>query len=113
MTENGYKRPTLGAPTTDERPEVEMWGRVFHVRPLTRSVQRSLAEAEDAIAAADGVDAEMAVVAGRFDALLAPANGQRTPASKLLLEEWNADRLDVGALTRFFEQVLELVARPT
>jgi hypothetical protein len=108
------KRPSLEAPKLEDQPEVDVFGRAYAVRPVTRSVQIKLAEMEAAAETVQGADAEFAVIADQFDVLLAPVNGQRTPASKLLLENWKAERLATPALAAFFQDVLQLAAeRPT
>lgn len=107
-------RPSLGVPDTEGRPEVNLFDRVYVVGSITRSVQTRLETMETEIGEAKDADAEFAVIADRFDLLLTPANGQRTPASKLLLENWQADKLAAPAVAAFFEEVLDLAAeRPT
>lgn len=106
------KRPSLGAPSTEDRPQVELFDRVYVVGAITRSVQTKLEQMEAEVGEAKDADAEFAVIADRFDVLLTPANGQRTPASKLLLENWQADKLAAPAVAAFFEEVLHLATEP-
>ena len=106
------KRPTLGAAREDS-PEVELWERIYVLNAVTRSVQRKLEEVQAQIEAAEESDAAVAAIAAGLDAMLAPANGQRIAAGKLVLDKWNADLLGIDELAVFFSDIQELTARPT
>jgi hypothetical protein len=107
------KRPSLGAPRTEGRPEVELYERVYTLVPVTRSVQKKLQDAEQAINRAQDGDSAVAAVAAGCDVMMQPVNGQRTPASKLIKEHWEAEKLALDELMQFFEDVQAAAARPT
>jgi len=107
------KRPSLGAPRTEGRPEVELYDRIFVTRPVTKSVQKNLEPVLEKLNGAQAADAAMLAIAEGLDLLLMPANGQRTSASKLVQENWDAEKLELGDLVVFFEDIQELTTRPT
>jgi hypothetical protein len=51
------KRPSLEAPKLEDQPEVDVFGRAYAVRPVTRSVQIKLAEMEAAAETVQGAEA--------------------------------------------------------
>lgn len=104
--------------STPDRPLVDVYGKAFRVRTITRSVQKALdgldrdlrefLKDEDA----DG-DGLISIYGRGLDAFLAP-EGHRTTATKLIMAEWNADRLTLGQIREFADRLQELaVKRPT
>lgn len=108
------KRPTLGAPRTEGRPEVELFERVFVTQPGTKPRVKELDPILERINRATTTDDALAAICDGLDVVLAPVNGQRTTAGKLVRDNWDAGNLELADLSAFFEDVQELVsARPT
>lgn len=111
------KTITLNGNHAAEPTVVELFDKQYRLRPITRSVQKSL-EAVQAKLNSFGDDADgdgvVDAMTDGLDALLAIEGGHRTPAKKLLLAKWNADELAVDQLEGFFVALQEAAAtRPT
>lgn len=114
------KALSLGGGQTDERPVVDVFGKAYRLRLITRSVQKSLEKVdrdlrlfmkdEDAES-----DALVDLLAEGLDALLAPDGGHRTPVKKIVVDKWNADEVSLDELRRFSDDLQEqaVAARPT
>jgi hypothetical protein len=105
----------------DEEPViVELFGKAYRLKPITKTVQKNLekvtADLNSAFADedADG-DRIVKVLAEGIDALLGIEGAHRTPAKKVILDRWDADKLSVTQLNQIFEglQEQEATARPT
>ncbi len=99
---------------------VELFGKTYSIRQVTKTVQKRLEDIQDRLNQAaqnddaDG-DAVVAILADGIDALLAIEGQHRTPAKKVLMDRWEADKLSLTQLQQIFEglQEEELEARPT
>lgn len=110
------KRPTLGSSNGDgpEPIEIEMWGRIFTLRKVTRSVQRTISELSEKLDVTTDDDEAVVLFGDLIDAVAQPANGQRKTAGGLINEKWLADELEVAEIQRFAVEVQEAAAeRPT
>lgn len=105
------KRPSLGSPATDERVEVELWGSLYRVKEVTRSVQSKL-DAMDG-AKFETADEAVEVIGTALEALLEPLDGQQAGARGLIVSKWQADELSLQALERFFTDLREAAENPT
>jgi hypothetical protein len=109
----------LNSITQPAHTEVKLGDKTYVLKPITRTVQRELETAErdlTALAADDdaGGDKVVETLAQKFDVLLAPSNGGRTPASKIVLARWEADELTLQQIGAFFDALQEQAAeRPT
>lgn len=105
----------LGTPDGADVVEVELFDETntFTLKPITRSVQKVLEKVDDDVTAATDGDSVVAAVADGLGALLAPSNGNKAGAKKLILEKWKADELSVQQIMRFFEELQETSVPPT
>lgn len=109
---------SLGGNEASERPVVDVYGKQFTLRRITRSVEKALSQADRNMRSndedADG-DAVVGILADVMDALLAPANGHRTTAKKLVMDQWNADKLSLDQVKKFADALQEqaVADRPT
>jgi len=99
---------------------VNLFGKQYRLRPITRSVQKGLEEATVKLAALQkddtaGGDEVVDAMASSLDALLAIEGGHRTPAKKLLMEKWENDELSVTQIEHYFDALQEAAteSRPT
>lgn len=109
-------RLTLGGQEeTTEAVELELWERVFVLKPITRSVQRAADEIQQKLADEDDSDEAVRLFGELLDAISKSTNGQRKTAGQLINEKWLADELSLTALAQFVEQVREAAdqQRPT
>lgn len=101
----------------EEPTIVELFGKQYRLRPVTRSVQKGLEEMEGKLRNLDddaSGDDVVAVLAAGIEVLLAIEGAHRTHAEKLILDKWNADQLSVEQLRSYFEALEESAAnRPT
>jgi hypothetical protein len=110
---------SLGAVDPASRPVVDVFGKAYRLKAVTRSVQKALDKVEKdirAFYADDDADGEKfaVLVASALDELLDPDGDNRTRAKTLIVEKWKADELPIDELRRFFDGVQErAVARPT
>lgn len=92
--------------------EVDLFGSIFTVRPMTASIESSFEIAENdyltAIGDPDGASGKdvIAAVGAVLDIMLKPAEGGKRKPSKILTEKWVADAVAledvlglVGAIT--------------
>lgn len=110
----------LGADNAPERPEVDLFGHKYRLRPLTRSVQMALQKADKELAALtdddDMADHAIAVLAGTFDAMLVADGDEKRKPKTVIMEKWKADELSLPALRTFGDQLEERAVaadRPT
>ena len=108
-------RISLGGQAAVEAIEVELWDRVFAVRPITRSVQNKVDELQAKLNAAADADEAVALFAEQIGTLAEPTGGQKKTASAVIVEKWEADELEMAQIAAFVEQVQEAAAagRPT
>lgn len=112
------KSLSLGGSAVGERPLVAINEKTFRVRAVTRSVQIELNKLDrDLRALGDDTDDpdELVTYYGRGMDLLLQPEGHRTPVSKLVQREWEADRLSVKEIEQFTAGIQEIAAadRPT
>jgi hypothetical protein len=97
--------------------EVDIFGSVFEVRPITSSVEAALNPLERKYNAllekADSTTGTSVVeaIGELLDVLLKPAEGGKSKPSKLLLEKWQADELAIPDARDLVQAVAE--HRPT
>ena len=98
-----------------ERTEIELWDRVFVTRPITKSVERQILDLEAKLEQAASSDDAVALFGELIDALTEPTGGQKKTASAVIVEKWEADKLEMAQIAAFVEQVQEAAAagRPT
>ncbi len=111
-----------------ERPEahveVDLWGTMYDLLPVTRSLETPLAEAgrkvtevltQEPEAGKEEAQADQLVeaVSAVLDLRLKPQNGARTKASKKILDAWKADKLSVDQILDFLEDLKDATDRPT
>lgn len=106
-------RLSLGAPDDGDVVEVDLFGVEFTLKPITRTVQKVLEKVDAAIEAAQNGDEVLNAVADGLGVMLAPANGNRSGAKKLLLDKWKSDELSLNQVTRLFSDLTEASAPPT
>lgn len=106
-------RLALGTTSTEEVVEVDVFGALFTLKPVTRSVQKVLEKVEEELQGATTGDQMADAFAEGLGALLAPANGNRAGAKKLISDKWKADELSLDQITRFFTDLQEASAPPT
>lgn len=110
------KRITL-ADLTGETTEVDLFGHLYTVRQVTRSVQKKLEATDKKLVAAlksDDGDKVIDAIIGGLDALLEPA--EKSPAvGESLKDAWKNDRLSLNEINRLYESIQETAAddRPT
>lgn len=111
---------SLGGQQSDDRPSVEVFGKPYKLRLITRSVQKSLEKVDRDLRAFmkdDDADSDslVALLAGGLDALLAPDGAHRTSVKKIVTEKWEADEISLDELRRFSDELQEqaVAARPT
>lgn len=110
------KRISL-ADLAGEATEVDLFGHIYTVRQVTRSVQKKLEGVEkklrDALEA-DDADKVIDIIIGGLDALLEPGE-ESPPVGKSLRDAWKADRLSINEINRLYESIQETAAddRPT
>lgn len=94
---------------------VNLFGRTFHPRPMTRSVVKQVEEANAAVQAATSSDEAVERMANLLDVALIPTGNQRKSAGTLVREKWEAEELDLQMLSAFHERIVngEAVDRPT
>lgn len=116
-----------GAVSDDDRDEVILFDKTYRLRPITRSVERTLlavnTQLQDIAKRADEDDADQdalldELVANRIagiDALLAIDGTHRTSAAKLLQEKWERDEVTSDQIQRYLTLLTEdeEEARPT
>jgi hypothetical protein len=108
----------LGTDTAPERPQVDVFGHLYRLRSITRSVQAGLQkayEAMDAMQAEADADKVIAQLAEVFDVLLEPEE-HKTKAKTVLVQKWKADELAMGAIRQFAQKLEEQAVeadRPT
>jgi hypothetical protein len=97
--------------------EVDLWGTVFDLMPITRDRQLELEELTRQFAAIDedepdAADNGVAILAQVLDVHLQPAGNRRKKASELVLERWKAQQLRSAQLFDFTLKLADL-QRPT
>src|SRR5690242_18972433 len=96
--------------------EVELWGALFTVVPVTRTRQKAIQEIErelnDLDETVDQTDKAVELMAPMRDQLLVPQQGKRKTASAHIIEKWNADELSYSQLEAFIKR-LGMASRPT
>lgn len=97
--------------------EVDLWGTVFELMPITKSRQLQLEDLDRRFDAIDETDEDSAdqgvrILAEVLDVHLRPSPGRRKLASALVLERWEADQLRAAQLFDFTLKLAEL-HRPT
>jgi len=99
---------------------------VFKTVSLTRTAERKFAEAQqeanrgllemteenEDISAEQAQDAVVKLILDAVDMLVVPAEGKKTPASKVLRGVWDADEIELGDLLDFLND-LATKRRPT
>lgn len=115
------KRVTLAQAT--DTVEADLFGRVYDLRPVTRSVEEKLRETAKQIGEDTDVDEldgdEFIEHAGRIlDVLLKPSGADnRTAASKALLDAWKGEKLTRAGVWEFLTDLQRNAAgggeRPT
>lgn len=83
--------------------EVDLFGRLYNTVPVTRSVQRAAVELEKSrgeVLNEEDADADKVVeyLSLVLDLRLKPAAGGRKPASQVIQEAWQEDKLEVSAI---------------
>lgn len=111
MSDPAAVRPTLG-PATPLNVEVDLFGRLFTLKTVTRSVQRSMDEMLERLNAAGEADDVVNAVGDLFDLLLAPTNGQRTTPKKIVADKWQGDELTLASLLAFLGDLQVAVESP-
>lgn len=101
--DDGYKH---------EPVEIDMWGRVFHTRPVTRSVKKRLAELQGALLETTDPDEEAGLYADMVEAFTVPTGGQKKTAGQLIREAWDADRLSDEELADFATRLQDALTSP-
>lgn len=101
----------------------------YRLRPLTRATQQKVGQVysnlddltrralqeNEAFDMNAGYDERARIYAEGIDALLEINGSHRTPASKLILELWETEKITLTQIEGYFEQLQaqELEARPT
>jgi hypothetical protein len=101
--DNGYQH---------EPVEVDLWGRVFHTKPVTRTVKKRIVELQTKLLATTDADEEARIYADMVEAITVPANGSRKLAGAVIMERWDADKLSDEELADFAERLQEELTRP-
>src|SRR5438034_2411171 len=94
--------------------EVEVFGSLFLLQPVTRSVQSKLDANSSKLAEivdGAGYDPLVEALCEGLDLLLKPSTGT-TKASTVLKREWKADNIDHRYLLQFIDQLAD-ASRPT
>lgn len=95
-----------------EPVEVDLWGRVFHTRPITRSVKKRVTEIQGQLIEATDADIEAGLYADMIEAFTVPTNGQKKTAGQLIRERWEQDKLSDEELADFADRLREEMTRP-
>lgn len=108
------ERLSIAQPATDP-VEVELWGKVYTLKPLTRTVEMKLDEKVmeiDQLSDVSGsLDDVVEAVATAYDLLLASSNGTPKP-STTVKKAWKDDEVSSSRLTEFFTQLRVMAGRP-
>lgn len=103
------KRRLSAAEVFDE-VEVDLWGEVFRLREITRSVSERIdtasKQAEEVGDEASGDEAAAALITV-IDVLLEPVNADGVTAGELLRARWEDDTLGLDRLAAFAESMQE------
>lgn len=101
------KRVTLAAAT--DTVEADVFGRVYELKPVTRSVEEKLRAIADEAGDKDFDDLDgdefIAYVGKVFDALLKPAGEHRTLPSKAVLEAWKGEKVTRAQVWEFLQDL--------
>lgn len=103
---NIHSRYSFGEST--DTVTVDLFGRDFELRPITKSVSAALEQLDQANAErfkdrdleADPLtdEEQIAFWGGILDAILKPAGSQRKPASAVLTDAWDRDLVEITAV---------------
>jgi hypothetical protein len=109
-----------GDDNAPEPVEVYIFEHKYHLRRITRSVQKNLEKVDKALAAAakgeDGDDSDKIVaIMGDGLAALLQSNGTNAPnPKKVIVDSWKADELDLTQLSDLYDGLQEAATdRPT
>lgn len=100
--------------------EVDLWGALFKVRPVTKDVEEEIDESLAAInkraEKRDDLDkdsVQVEIFGERMDVWLRPAAGGKKKASTVIKEGWDAGKLTMTQVNSFWASVQEAANRPT
>lgn len=105
-------RIAIDAAPVTEAPEFDLWGSVFTLRPLTRSVEAKVKETLERADAALDSDQAVEMLGEMLDHLLAPEAGKRKKASAFVVAKWQADELAIDQIETFVDKVREAAGAP-
>lgn len=97
-----------------ERPEFDLWGSVFVLRMMTRSIAEKWDKTSAAVQTAETNDEAMLALGEQLDVVLEPSSKGQAKASTQIRKKWEADELTLQHLKWFCERVGEVAfERPT
>lgn len=101
--------------------EVDLWGAIYRIKPVTRSVRNALDELDEAQRLEDAdlgededvsADRQVERVGEQWDILLEPV-GDAPPPSEVLKEKWEADEVSSATITEFDAQIARKMLPPS
>lgn len=107
-------------PDDQEAVEVDLWGTIYKVVPVTRVRQRKLSDLQSALDArieadptGNADDEAVQLMADMLGQILEPVDGEVESASSLIVAKWEADDLDARWLFSLMERLGEQQPDPT
>ena len=89
-----------------ESVEVDLWGEVYALRAVTRSVEKKAVELEKKLTDETDSDTIVTVIGQLLDARLLAEAGQPKPSSAVV-KKWKADELSLAQLFAFLNNLAE------